>query len=95
MRSAAVSLRIVTYAPEEADLHHLRHGAKEMRVVLSAGHSNAIYGSEYTSRGNTCIDHLYNAQRTESQRAGVTGYGMLAKGYTELILMESISYRIW
>ena len=53
-------LRIVTYAPEEAD-PSFETWCKENGVVLSAGHSNALYG-ELNASGATHVTHLYNAQ---------------------------------
>ena len=78
-------LRIVTYAPEEAD-PSFETWCKENGVVLSAGHSNALYG-ELNASGATHVTHLYNAQRGLNHREpGVTGYGMLAEGvHAELI----------
>ena len=78
-------LRIVTYAPEEAD-PAFETWCKENGVVLSAGHSNALYG-ELNASGATHVTHLYNAQRGLNHREpGVTGYGMLAEGvHAELI----------
>ena len=78
-------IRIVTYAPEEAD-PSFETWCKENGVVLSAGHSNALYG-ELNASGATHVTHLYNAQRGLNHREpGVTGYGMLAEGvHAELI----------
>ena len=78
-------LRIVTYAPEEAD-PSFETWCKENGVVLSAGHSNALY-EELNASGATHVTHLYNAQRGLNHREpGVTGYGMLAEGvHAELI----------
>ena len=78
-------IRIVTYAPEEAD-PSFETWCKENGVVLSAGHSNALYG-ELNASGATHVTHLYNAQKGLNHREpGVTGYGMLAEGvHAELI----------
>lgn len=59
-------LRIVTYAPEEAD-PSFETWCKENGVVLSAGHSNALYG-ELNASGATHVTHLYNAQRGLNHR---------------------------
>lgn len=78
-------IRIVTYAPEEAD-SSFENWCKENGIVLSAGHSNALY-EQLNASGATHVTHLYNAQRGMKHREpGVTGYGMLAEGvHAELI----------
>lgn len=80
-------LRIVTYAPEEADASFERW-CREQKIVLSAGHSNALY-AQLTKSGATHVTHLYNAQRGLNHREpGVTGYGMLADGVTAEIICD-------
>lgn len=78
-------IRIVTYAPEEADAS-FEEWCKENGIVLSAGHSNALY-EQLNASNATHVTHLYNAQRGLKHREpGVAGYGMLAEGvHAELI----------
>lgn len=82
-------IRIVTYAPEEADPAFedwcLSHG-----IVLSAGHSNAHFTELKNSRASH-ITHLYNAQRGLKHREpGVTGYGLLTEGVTCELICDGI-----
>ncbi len=69
-------IRIVTYAPEEAD-KKFEDWCQQNNVVLSAGHSNAVYEQLEQSRV-THVTHLYNAQRGLKHREpGVTGFGLM------------------
>ena len=82
-------IRIVTYAPEEADAQ-FEAWCEEHKVVLSAGHSNAVYKELVQSRASH-ITHLYNAQRGLNHREpGVTGYGLLTPGVKAEIICDGI-----
>lgn len=82
-------IRIVTYAPEEADAQ-FEAWCEEHKVVLSAGHSNAVYKKLVQSRASH-ITHLYNAQRGLNHREpGVTGYGLLTPGVKAEIICDGI-----
>lgn len=61
-------LRIVTYAPEEAD-PSFETWCKENGVVLSAGPFECIIRGIECKRSNTCDSSLQCTERTESQRA--------------------------
>ena len=82
-------IRLVTYAPEEADAQ-FEAWCEEHKVVLSAGHSNALYAGLGRSRASH-INHLYNAQRGLNHREpGVTGYGLLTPGVKAEIICDGI-----
>jgi N-acetylglucosamine-6-phosphate deacetylase len=69
-------IRIVTYAPEEAD-KKFEEWCQQNNIVLSAGHSNAVY-EQLEQSGVTHVTHLYNAQRGLKHREpGVTGFGLM------------------
>ena len=82
-------IKIVTYAPEEADTEFedwcLANG-----IVPSAGHSNATYDQLCGCRA--ChVTHLYNAQRGLNHREpGVTGYGLLTDGVKAEMICDGI-----
>lgn len=82
-------IKIVTYAPEEADTEFedwcLANG-----IVPSAGHSNATYDQLCCCRA--ChVTHLYNAQRGLNHREpGVTGYGLLTEGVKAEMICDGI-----
>lgn len=82
-------IKIVTYAPEEADTEFedwcLANG-----IVPSAGHSNATYDQLCCCRASH-VTHLYNAQRGLNHREpGVTGYGLLTNGVKTEIICDGI-----
>ncbi|HAX51445.1 MAG TPA: N-acetylglucosamine-6-phosphate deacetylase [Lachnospiraceae bacterium] len=78
-------IRIVTYAPEEAE-PEFEEWCKSQNIVLSVGHSNALYEQLLKSKASH-VTHLYNAQRGLKHREpGVTGFGLMTPGVkTELI----------
>ncbi|MGI6107368.1 MAG: N-acetylglucosamine-6-phosphate deacetylase [Lachnospiraceae bacterium] len=82
-------IRVVTYAPEEAD-PAFEEWCAARRIVLSAGHSNAHYAELKNSLASH-ITHLYNAQRGLKHREpGVTGYGLLTEGVTCELICDGI-----
>lgn len=85
-------IRLVTYAPEEAD-ESFENWCLSNQIVPSAGHSSATYDQLCACRA--ChVTHLYNAQRGMSHREpGVTGYGMLTDGVTGELICDGIHIR--
>lgn len=82
-------IRIVTYAPEEAD-KGFEKWCEENHIVLSAGHSNAVY-ARLVESGASHVTHLYNAQRGLKHREpGVTGFGMLNPDVKAEIICDGI-----
>ena len=82
-------IRVVTYAPEEAD-EAFENWCLSNRIVLSVGHSDATFGQLCASRAGH-VTHLYNAQRGLKHREpGVTGYGMLTDGVNTEIICDGI-----
>ena len=82
-------IRLVTYAPEEADAA-FEQWCREHAVVLSAGHSNAVYKELEHSQASH-VTHLYNAQRGLKHREpGVTGFGMLMPQVKAEIICDGI-----
>ena len=82
-------IRVVTYAPEEAD-EAFENWCLSNRIVLSVGHSDATFEQLCSSRAGH-VTHLYNAQRGLKHREpGVTGYGMLTDGVNTEIICDGI-----
>ena len=82
-------IRVVTYAPEEAD-EAFENWCLSNRIVLSVGHSDATFEQLCASRAGH-VTHLYNAQRGLKHREpGVTGYGMLTDGVNTEIICDGI-----
>lgn len=80
-------IRIVTYAPEEAE-PAFEDWCSAHGIVLSAGHSNASYEQLQASKA-THVTHLYNAQRGLNHREpGVTGFGVLTDDVTAEIICD-------
>lgn len=82
-------IKIVTYAPEEADTE-FEDWCLSNGIVPSAGHSNATYDQLCCCRA--ChVTHLYNAQRGLNHREpGVTGYGLLTEGVKAEMICDGI-----
>ena len=82
-------IKIVTYAPEEADTE-FEEWCLANGIVPSAGHSNATYDQLCGCRA--ChVTHLYNAQRGLNHREpGVTGYGLLTDGVKAEMICDGI-----
>lgn len=85
-------IKLVTYAPEEADTEFedwcLANG-----IVPSVGHSSATYDQLCCCRARH-VTHLYNAQRGLNHREpGVTGYGLLTDGVKAEMICDGIHIR--
>lgn len=71
------AIRLVTYAPEQENVESFEKYCLNEDIVLSAGHSAAVY-SELKESSATHITHLFNGQRGLHHREpGVAGYGLL------------------
>lgn len=71
------AIRLVTYAPEQENVNPFEKYCLDEGIVLSAGHSAAVY-SELKESSATHITHLFNGQRGLHHREpGVAGYGLL------------------
>ncbi|CUX38937.1 N-acetylglucosamine-6-phosphate deacetylase [Clostridium sp. C105KSO13] len=82
-------IRIVTYAPEEAEIG-FEEWCKSHSIVLSVGHSNATY-EQLLKSGARHVTHLYNAQRGLKHREpGVTGFGLLTPGVKAELICDGI-----
>ena len=82
-------IRIVTYAPEEAEAE-FEAWCKSRKIVLSVGHSNALY-EQLLKSGASHVTHLYNAQRGLKHREpGVTGFGLMAPGVKAELICDGI-----
>lgn len=80
------SIRLVTYAPEHEDIEEFENYCMDENIVLSAGHSDAVY-SELIDSEATHITHLFNGQRGLHHREpGVAGFGLLE----ENVMVEMI-----
>ena len=79
-------IKLITYAPEEAD-KDFEDWCRQEGIVLSIGHSDGTY-DQCMKCGAKHITHLFNAQRgLQHREPGVTGYGLSEEGvYTELIM---------
>lgn len=70
-------IRLITYAPENGDLKEFEEYCVDNHIILSAGHSGAVYKELKASKA-THITHLFNGQRGLHHREiGVSGYGLL------------------
>lgn len=79
-------IKLVTYAPENANCAAFERYCLAHGIVLSVGHSNATRAQMKQSLA-THVTHLYNAQRELKHREpGVTGHALLEDNiYTEII----------
>lgn len=74
------AIRLVTYAPEHDNVKPFEDYCEEQGIVLSAGHSAALYDELKESKA-THITHLFNGQRGLHHREpGVAGFGLLEDG---------------
>lgn len=82
-------VRVVTYAPEEAG-RQFEEWCRGQGIVLSVGHSNAVYEQLLKSEARH-VTHLYNAQRGLKHREpGVTGFGLLTPGVKVELICDGI-----
>lgn len=82
------SIRLVTYAPEHDDVEAFEDYCQSQNIVLSAGHTAAVYDELKNSKA-THITHLFNGQRGMHHREpGVAGFGLLEDGVTVEMIVD-------
>ena len=82
-------IRLVTYAPEEASPEFEEY-CQSAGIVLSAGHSQALYSEACASKA-THVTHLFNAQRGLNHREpGVAGFGLLTESVRAELICDGI-----
>jgi N-acetylglucosamine-6-phosphate deacetylase len=81
------NLRLVTYAPEMADVSAFEDYCEKNGIILSVGHSGATYNQLKNSKASH-VTHLFNGQLGLHHREiGVAGFGLLEEDiYTEMIV---------
>lgn len=71
------AIRLITYAPEQADIQSFEDYCLKNNIVLSAGHSGASYDELRLSKASH-VTHLFNGQLGLHHREpGVAGFGLL------------------
>lgn len=81
-------IRIMTYAPEEDAGYEMSPVMEALRILPSAGHTDATYRQLGDARrhGLKHITHLYNGMRGLHHREpGVVGYSFMGDAHVELI----------
>ena len=74
-----------TYAPENDDGASFARFISERGIVLSAGHTNAVYSDMKTALDNGCrlVTHLYSCTSTVTRNKGFRSLGVIESAFLE------------
>ncbi|AKG74561.1 N-acetylglucosamine-6-phosphate deacetylase [Salinicoccus halodurans] len=81
-------IRLLTFAPEEDENGSFLEALKELDIIPSAGHTDALYGTllEAEKNGVSHVTHLYNGMRGLHHREpGVVGFSYMSSAFIEII----------
>ena len=81
-------IRQITFAPEEDENGTFLETLKELGIIASAGHTDALYETltEAEKHGVSHVTHLYNGMRGLHHREpGVVGFAYMSDAFVEII----------
>lgn len=81
-------IRLITFAPEEDENGTFLETLKELDIIPSAGHTDALYATllEAEKNGVSHVTHLYNGMRGLHHREpGVVGFSYMSNAFIEII----------
>ncbi|WP_411842386.1 N-acetylglucosamine-6-phosphate deacetylase [Salinicoccus sp. HZC-1] len=81
-------IRLITFAPEEDEDGAFLEALRELSIIPSAGHTDALYHTlqEAGKNGVSHVTHLYNGMRGLHHREpGVVGFSYMSDAYVEII----------